>query len=255
MSDEPLPCDARQEHILSFPPGRSLGKLFVRDHGQPASASWRELGEARGDVAVPPGSAVYLCVSADGAGDLSPLTLLQPEALHRLELSGTTVTDSELSHLRGLIGLRELELSNTAITDAGLGHLQGLTGLRELYLAHGRITDAGLVDLRGLTGLRCLDLGGTRITDAGLVHLAALTGLERLYLNGTSITDAGLMRLHTLTGLRDLQVEETQITDAGITRFKEALPDCLVLRDRDMGDGAAVHGDAYVERRGGPPGA
>ena len=72
--------------------------------------------------------------------------------------------DSDLSHLKGLTGLRKLLLGSWGVpgraktTDAGMAHLKGLTGLRELNLRYREVTGAGLAHLKHLTGLRVLYL-------------------------------------------------------------------------------------------------
>ena len=255
MTTDDRTRDREGGSAVRFPVERSLGTLSVRSRERSGAAGWTPLGEARGEVVLLPGVEVRLRVAAEATVDLSPLGGLGPDDLHQLDLSGMPIADAHLAHLRGLTGLRELDLNNTEITDAGLVALAGLTGLHELYLEHTRVTDAGLAHLGPLSGLRRLDLDGTQITDAGLRHVGGLTHLQWLSLDGTTIGDDGLRHLHGLTELRDLHLEETRVTDAGLAELKAALPACSLLLDRDMGDGAAVHGDAYTERRSGPPGA
>jgi Leucine-rich repeat (LRR) protein len=131
-----------------------------------------------------------------------------------------SATDSDVSHLAGLTGLRCLDLSGTKITDAGLEHLKGLSELQELRLKSAQVTDAGLAHLAGLTRLQWLDLSGTKITDTGLVHVKGLTRLQYLFAADTQITDAGLEHLKGLTGLQLLDVTRTQITDVGLGHLK-----------------------------------
>jgi len=158
-------------------------------------------------------------------------------------LACSTVTDADLSGLKGLEGLRVLKLSATQVTDAGLERLKDLKGLRELYLGRTHVTDAGLKNLTALKGLQVLnlsatqvtdverlkdlkglqelDLGATRVTDAGLEHLADLKGLRVLDLGATNVTDAGLEHLTDLKGLRKLYLQHTQVTGAGLEQLKD----------------------------------
>jgi hypothetical protein len=82
----------------------------------------------------------------------------------------------------------EVYLTGTSITDAGLAHLKGLTNLYVLLLDDTRVTDAGLVHLKGLTKLSYLFLKGTQVSDAGLLHLKGLRRLHVLDLRGADIT-------------------------------------------------------------------
>ena len=95
---------------------------------------------------------------------------------------------------------------------------------------HPKISDAGLADIKGLTKLKVLNLGGTNITDAGLVHLVGLTKLETLNLGGTQISDAGLVHLKGLTNLEKLDLAGAKVTSAGVTEFRQALPDCKIIK-------------------------
>ena len=165
---------------------------------------------------------------------------------------GTSVTDSELEHLKGLIHLQELDLSGTKVSDAGLEHLKsltqlqglnlcvtkvgdagleylkGLTQLQRLNLAHSKVNDAGLEYLKGLTQLKELNLSGSEVSDAGLEHLKGLTQLQQLSLNSTEVSDAGLEHLKGLTQLRMLHINDTKVTNAGVAKLKQALPGCRI---------------------------
>ena len=73
-----------------------------------------------------------------------------------------------------MTNLTSLSLSGTQVTDSGLSNLKGLTKLSRLSLGKTQVTDAGLVHLKGLTNLTWLDLEGTRVSDAGLAQLTVL---------------------------------------------------------------------------------
>ena len=69
--------------------------------------------------------------------------------LNDLDLSYTTITDAQLSHLENLTSLRELSLYNTKIADAGLMHLKKLRGITRLDLSFTKTSDAGLATSLG----------------------------------------------------------------------------------------------------------
>lgn len=114
------------------------------------------------------------------------------------------------------------------VTDTQLTLLGKLTGLKSLTLFQTDITDAGLIYLSGLTKLEYLDLSSSKVTDAGLAYLSGLTKLKTLELNYTQITDAGLVDLRGLTNLEKLDLRNTQVTDAAKTAFREQHPNCSV---------------------------
>lgn len=138
------------------------------------------------------------------------------------------VADDVLVDLRALKDLQFLRLAGNPITDTALSHVRGLTRLKELYLDDCPITDAGLANLRELTQLEHLDLRNTDITDAGMIHLRELTSLEALALDDTQITDAGLGYLEGLEHLQHLGLRGTGATEASVLRLRQALPNVTI---------------------------
>ena len=68
---------------VRFPKECSMGVLYaVRgDLTRHRERCGQELGEARGEIIVPAGKKLQLCVSEESSGDLSPLATLPPSAL------------------------------------------------------------------------------------------------------------------------------------------------------------------------------
>ena len=92
-----------------------------------------------------------------------------------LDLDGTRITDSGLSHLGGMKGLRSLSLGRTRTTDGGLEQLQRqmLPDLENLWLHGTRVTDGGPGSPRRdiQSPLPVSDELRREITDAGLEEL------------------------------------------------------------------------------------
>ena len=189
---------------FSFPSGESLGMVWVRDRGTKGHSGWKQLGDARGRVAIPPEKEVMLQIKPETQPDLSPLASFEPGAIHTLDLWDTKITDGDLVHLRGLTGLQGLNLSRTKLTNTGLNYLAGLHGLT------------------------ILNLYGTQITDDGLMALAGMTQLLTLWINKTAVTDAGFTHVKKLTALKELYIADTAITENGKNDFKRAVPACQV---------------------------
>jgi hypothetical protein len=93
------------------------------------------------------------------------------ERVISVQLSRSTITDSNLVRLRHLKSLRNLYLDNTAVTDAGLPQLSGLPTLQILSLVHTQVTDAGLPNFTGMSNLRKLYLDGTWVTETSIQRL------------------------------------------------------------------------------------
>jgi Leucine-rich repeat (LRR) protein len=83
--------------------------------------------------------------------------------------------------------LRAIDLSSSTISDAQLSHLSGLSGLEALNLEITQIGDLGLASIKNLTNLKALGLSQTTVSDVGLAHLGGLTHLESLKLAGTLV--------------------------------------------------------------------
>ncbi len=189
---------------FQFDSANSLGMVWTRPVGTKGHSGWKQLGEAKGKVAVPEGSEVMLQIRPETLPDLSLFNSFKPDDLHTLDLWDTKIADKDLAHLSRLTGLQAINLSRTRVTDAGLTHVAGLTKL---------IT---------------LNLYGTQITDAGLHYLVNLTNLQTLWVNKTQVGDPGLAQIKGLKTLRELYIADTKVTEAGRDDFKRALPGCQV---------------------------
>lgn len=84
---------------------------------------------------------------------------------------GPKADDETMVQVGQLDRLESLNLSGTSVTDAGLAHVKGLTLLRGLVLDHTKITDAGLAHLKGLKDLRRVILWKTQVSDEGVLQL------------------------------------------------------------------------------------
>ncbi len=201
-----------------------------------SSATWEHLGEAQGDILVPPGKELRLLVTSD---DLSPLAAIQPDALHTLDLMTAyllpitepkpapafyfypPIKDSQLAHVARLAELEDLSIAAYNVTDTGMKYLSALTNLKQLSLIEAeQVTDAGISHLSTLTWLEVLSISGAlQVRDAGMVHLRPLRRLKKLNLAGTRVTDEGLMHLARLTVLEELDLWGTDVTGAGLAHL------------------------------------
>jgi beta-lactamase regulating signal transducer with metallopeptidase domain len=224
------------ERILHFPKDRPLGKLYIRmpNSGKDSGARLERgridnseyLGEAQGDVSVPPDGQLTLLVDPKAAANLSVLDKLQPDDLYGIVFPYTGgnpagATDTVMPHIARLTGLKSLELFSTNVTDAGMKHLVALKKIEHLTTS-GRITDKGMIYVGQLLSLKYLELGGpSQVTDAGLQQVSKLTSLEGLALVGDRMGDEGLAHLRSLPQLSYLELQGTNFGDLGMVHLKQ----------------------------------
>ena len=94
--------------------------------------------------------------------------------LRLLDIRGcTSIDDTGLTYIKGLVNLKSLKLRNPSVTDEGLAQLAGMTKLSSLSIEDCNCTDDGLKvlknmpDLEDLTIFRCIN-----VTDDGLAYVA-----------------------------------------------------------------------------------
>ena len=114
-----------------------------------------------------------------------------------LDLSGSRVTDDDLSQFDWLPLVHALNLSDTGVSNAGLAKLRHRTDFRELQLDRTNVSDQGLGALTNMRRLARLHLRGTPVTDQGLSHLNQLEKLWFVDLRDTLVSEEGVRRLRT----------------------------------------------------------
>ncbi|PWT98206.1 MAG: hypothetical protein C5B53_07050 [Candidatus Melainabacteria bacterium] len=233
------------EKTLKFPHRKSIGTLYIASVDQPEEwellsqvrglvvtpenqpIRWEWLEEARGSVKVPGKAKIKLKISTRGAG-LSPLNDLAGDDLHALDLSHSQVSDTSLSHLAGLTGLKVLELTSTCIGDEGLKAIMGLDNLQSLGMSYSRVTSVGLKFLKDLKNLREIWLSGTAVDDSGLENFGEMSLLVQLGLSSTKVTDSGLRHLAQLHNLLRVYLFNTRVSHNGAQALKSSIPGCRV---------------------------
>jgi beta-lactamase regulating signal transducer with metallopeptidase domain/thiol-disulfide isomerase/thioredoxin/protocatechuate 3,4-dioxygenase beta subunit/Leucine-rich repeat (LRR) protein len=237
--------------VIQFPEDRSMGLVRVgelRPTDHMWQVGWEEVGEAKGDMAVPVDKDVWLTIRADGFENLSFLEALGPDDIQALNFGYfdlKRIDENTLEHIAPLSGLKLLSLKRTSISAAGLQHLTKLKELEALWLQYAEIsdealkyvgqigsllylnlgltpvTDEGLAHLRNLSSLRTITLEYTSITGTGFSHLTGLESLTRLHLPASGVTDEGLREIAKLKSLEILRLDGTKITGRGIKHLKD----------------------------------
>ena len=217
----PEQIESARQLIISFPEGRSMGKMFTRDSVQEDwYEGWQQLGEAKGDVSVAAGKEVKLQISEQAASDLSALDELGPDDLQMLSFGWKAMKVGSLEPIGNLKGLKALNIQCAKFDSEDFRHLTGLDRLEVLRCGDHKLTDTSMRYVGQLTSLRSLALWGTGISDEGLKHLQGLTNLTFLALNGCEISDRGLDYLRNMTALEGLQIYQTKITDRGLMNLQ-----------------------------------
>lgn len=146
--------------------------------------------------------------------------------LRSLSLPGATrVKGPGLTHLKSLKHLHRLDLTGTAIDDTDLKHLEPLPWLEDLRLGQTRVTSAGVARLKSLTNLKTIGLEQDAVSNDALLPLSELLYLERLILVGTRVDDRGLELLPRFPRLKSVELQGSQVTEAGVAALKQAMPD------------------------------
>jgi formylglycine-generating enzyme required for sulfatase activity len=162
----------------------------------------------------------------------------QPDATGlALDLSGSGLSDADLTVLANATEVRALDISNNlAVTT--LAPLRALANLENLGVAGTSVTDVS--PLADLTQLQQLDLSGTRVSD--VAPLAGLVRLRELDLSRTRVAD-----LSPLAGLTHLQMLALDGLGALPFNADGRIRDLKILRDPPPGKASTAHvpGDAF----------
>ncbi|MHC4520837.1 MAG: sigma-70 family RNA polymerase sigma factor, partial [Planctomycetota bacterium] len=240
-----IPAPAR---TLRFAGEYSLGVVYVRDEDAVRSSAgsgfslrqWdidrEHYACARGDVHVPSGKRITLCVRGADVTDERYRTAaesLGPDDLWGLEffsLRPIFMEDGLVAPIAGLTGLRELTFNSVFVSPQGLALIAELPWLEELTAPMG-MSDAGIAQIARMPSLRRLQVDAGGMTDEGLRLLGRMTSLESLDLDtNPSMTDAGLRALAELSSLQYLRLGPGgRFTDGGLVHLA-ALPALKVLR-------------------------
>ncbi len=218
---EQPPTPAR---ILRFAGEASIGVVYLQDEDlivpeivkgfEPghAHADLEEFSRAQGEIHIPAGKRVTLCLRGPGVTPqryLAAIESLGPDDLYGLQFFSPQpirLDDSLIAPLAKLTGLRTLDLGGVGISPKGLSFLAGLPHIKQLTAPAG-LTDAAMAEIARMPSLRILHVSGDQLTDEGLRSLGKLISLESLDLYGNpAMTDEGLSALRNLHSLRHLRL-------------------------------------------------
>lgn len=126
--------------------------------------------------------------------------------LESIDLSRTSLAESDLEHIGRCPKLRTLSLSGSPIKGSGLRFLSNCKTLESLNLFDCDLAPNALASLDDLPLLNSLDLGQTRLTDSSMAHLGDLPSLKILNLSDNCIHGSGLAFLCNLRELESVNL-------------------------------------------------
>ena len=166
-------------------------------------------------------------------------------------MNGTSIDDSDVKALIGLLDIETLELEDSRISEAALqsivqlpslktlnlsstpiqaiDQLHSLPRLEHLNISYSKVRDGQLAPLAEFKALRRANLAGLQMTDAGVPALGQCVNLEELNISGAALGPKGLEPLHALKGLKQLILRSSQVAPEDLRQFSTAVPDCKVL--------------------------
>jgi len=158
--------------------------------------------------------------------DMSHLTLV---------MHGSRITTTGLSYLRGLQCLHSIDLSGTCLADSSLTHVVTHPNLVDLSIPGTGISDAALEVLSQMPHLVAVSVDSMQATQIGIAHLAKCPKLEILNLHDAN--DDNVAQLRQLPRLDFLTLQNAQLTKKSLTSFK-AIPKLSLLTfiDCDLSD-------------------
>jgi len=194
----PAPTAPQGSRMLNFPEDHSLGEVYMRRWDIKGETDWVSQGNARGSLPIPKEMALKLVVGLNVKGEskeLLPLASFPANTFDALVLIGDDVTNTTLSSIKGLTGLKSIKITSRSIDDNGFSHIENMTNLRTLEIAGLNITDAGLEVLDNFQNLQTLEIKNSPITNGALDYIKKLKLLRALTVSNTKLSAEGLLML------------------------------------------------------------
>ena len=156
--------------------------------------------------------------------------------LRILDISGYTVEQGVLTHLRKHTQLEELILTAPTLESDDLEVLGKWPKLNSLVINGAPLTDAALPHIGRSPLIHYLDLSGSRLSGGNLDQLATLTNLRVLILNRIDLINETVSSISDLApSLTQLHLDKTRLNDEGVERLIGLQPS-RNLRDLHLAD-------------------
>lgn len=147
--------------------------------------------------------------------------------LQILDVSNTSVADTDMAVVSSLKRLNSLHLNGTLVTDDCLRDIAPLSQLQGLHLAHTGVTSRSYGQIARLDNLIHLDLSATAVGPE-IAQLAAMKNLKWLLLREVPLPPAVLTALDKFAGLKRLTVSGPQADSEQLEMLRKRLPKLTV---------------------------
>ena len=160
-----------------------------------------------------------LCLGGTQVTTEGLVSLPELPDLNWLDLAGLPVDDPTLNRLlRSSQAITRLNIERTAITDAVSDSIQQLKNLRELDVSSTRVGDRLAVSLSRCLDLRVLWASATPMTDSAATALEGQPKLERIDLQLSGVSPAAVERLRKARPQLDVNPLQIQAAQESRTR-------------------------------------
>lgn len=110
-------------------------------------------------------------------------------ALREIYANGTPLGNAGLRHIKSIHSLAFLDISGSSLTDTQFAELKGANNLVHLKIGFNFLSNAGMQTVLSLSKLKILDLEGIQtVNDAGLGIISKKSGLQTLNVKKTPFT-------------------------------------------------------------------
>ncbi|MDC0050930.1 hypothetical protein OAJ79_04825 [Verrucomicrobia bacterium] len=204
------PAAIREAGALLAQQQQILTRLYIDKHGAQTVTQWtqtvRAASTAPSALLERPPSLKELTEQLNRIGARTQVN--EDGNMYQLDCGNIKIPADLLKHLGQFKHLKKLNLSGTDVTDKDLTHVKSLKELNALDLSRNPIQGSGLKNLNEMTVLGTLNLSSTSLNDQAVPHLEAITHLKKirvLNLENTLLTTKGYERVGRLFRQADVR--------------------------------------------------
>ena len=141
-----------------------------------------------------------------------------------VEIRGDGIDDAFLAeHLPGVRSAESLSTQSDGITDSALSSISRLSGVKMLHLNSTKISDAGLAHIERMKELVVLGLDSPNLTDAGVARLADLKLLGALTLDHAQLTPESIRALQRLDRLTYIHIVRHPANESQLASLRQPI--------------------------------
>jgi hypothetical protein len=198
---------------LQFPPGKSLGRIFVGNE-RSILGNFRKYEQVAGaagtvKIEVPAGTRVLFEANRRIFEDPTLLNKISPVGIDSLKLNLISLDDRE-----------------DDMCDHALGYVRHFSSVTEVIVDRSDATDAGVAKLRDVPSLVAISCFLSAINGACFKELAALPALKALWVPDCNIRQENMRYISQFPALQELELDRTHLDETGC----KGVAGCRTLR-------------------------